>query len=326
MYRKIEKQKYNFTAKPLDSEILLNCKISGMISTMHCANMAGMLLECNHPIADSSNALKVIGEIAKQKSHNKVESQLLAGCILSLLSSKGKTTNFPNSSATEANMLLQSAGNENLWNLAEIIMLRWNNDATWIRVPKFSFDLTAYSFPHQNMTAIVSRYAKFIRKALSLDELPAAETAEIYKAFKENSIKNNKNKMDTVTLEQAINRTITQLQDDSLEKQKNTAKGIIKFLKDGDKLPRNITLQCEKILANLWMISNSKRVELAMQIRLLAQGTSHSGKAESLAWIIENAKDHNADTDLLGAMETVLPTKSTPKTLAEIFAEKGIKS
>jgi len=323
MYKIINKQKFNFSTGKLDNDVLIHCPITGMISTLRTCGIYGIVLDHKHPAASAENAIKLLTAAKNNKSQDKIEVQLMAGCVLSLLSAKGKTTGYPNSSATEANMLLQSAGTDILWQFADVIMARWDSDATWIRVPKLSFDLVAYSQAQQSMAMVISRHTRIIRKALSLDELPAADTAEVYKAFKENSIKNNKNKNDPVLIENAINRSINQIKDDSLLKQKDTAKRLITFFKD--KLPRNITLQAEKIMANLWAISSTKRIELAMTIRLAASNMKETDKANNLAWIIENAIDHNTDDDILGAMDTEIPATKSRKTLAEIFAEKGIK-
>ena len=330
MYRKTNNgnTKYAFHAAPLDSEIVVSCKISGMISTIKTTKLP-IALSWEHPISIPENALKVLGAFSKAKDWKGAEKQLLAGCILTLLSSKGKTTNFPMSSATEANMMLQSAGHMLLVDLAEIILQRWSSDTTWIRIPKLSFDLAAYQYPAMSMTDVVSKYTRLIRKALSLDELPANETAEVYKAFKENTLKAHKDKSKGVQWAEGLaNKYLQDMKEQrsfDIGKQISSAKVFFKNLKDH--MPKEIVAKCNMILANIDLISKENKIELAMIIRTIFMGTEQSNMANNLAYILENIQTNTTEEDMLGFSETISPIeKSTkPKTLREIMAEKGIK-
>ena len=314
--------KYAFHAKELSNEIIIACKTSGMISTINTTSLP-IYLEFQHPIASADNANKVISAFIKSKDWSKAEPQLIAGCILSLLSVKGKTTNYPMSSATEANMLLQSAGKDLLRELAEIIILRWDSEATWIRVPKLSFDLTAYTKPAKSMSDVISGYARIIRKALSLDELPPEETAEVYKAFKENSLKANKDKSkSTEWLESMMNAKIANIKAETFDRQMVLAKVYLKNI--ADSMPKDVVSNCNKILANISFMPAKQRDNMAATIRLLFIGNSKQEMANNLAFIIENAHIDILEEDIIGAMDSELPKERSEKikTIAEIMAEK----
>jgi 6-pyruvoyl-tetrahydropterin synthase len=322
--------KYSFHVGELNNETIITCKISGIISTIKNINLP-IRLEQNHPVAIPENALKIISAYNKNKDWKNAESQLIAGCILSLLSSKGKTTNYPMSSATEANMMLQSAGNQNLIELATIIIDRWNSDQTWIRIPKLSFDLAAYQYPSISMGDVISKYSRLIRKALSLEELPPQESQEIYKSFKENSLKNarDKNNKSIEWNEKLANHYINEMKEKrstDIDKQINSAKVFFKNLKEH--MPKELTIQCAQTLNNMNLISAKKKAELAMSIRTIFIGTDKSSMANNLAYILENAQVDLSEEDMLGFSESVSPIEKTekPKTLREIMAEKGIRS
>lgn len=312
----------------LDTEILVSCKISGMVSTIK-TNKLPIHLDFEHPISKPENAIKVLGAFNKAKDWKAAEGQLLAGCILTLLSSKGKTTNFPMSSATEANMMLQSAGKMLLTDLAIVILDRWNSDTTWIRIPKLSFDLAAYQYPVMSMSDVISKYTRLIRKALSLDELPENETAEVYKAFKENSLKAQKDKNKGVQWSEGLaNKYLQDMKEQrsfDIGKQIATAKVFFKNLKDH--MPKEVVIKCNMILGNMSLISKENKNDLAMTIRTIFMGTDKSNMANNLAYILENTQTDIQEEDMLGFSETINPiVKSTkPKTLREIMAEKGIK-
>ena len=322
--------KYAFHVGELKDETIISCKVSGIISAIKGVNLP-IRLDNNHPIANPENALKIISAYNKNKDWKSAEGQLIAGCILSLLSSKGKTTNYPMSSATEANMMLQSAGNQNLIELATIIIDRWNSDQTWIRIPKLSFDLAAYQYPSISMGDVISKYTRLIRKALSLEELPANETAEVYKAFKENSLKNAKDKSNKSIEwnEKLANHHVNEMKEKrstDIDRQINSAKVFFKNLKEH--MPKELAMQCAQTLNNMNLISAKRKMELAMSIRTIFLNTDKSNMANNLAYILENAQADLSEEDMLGFSESVSPIEKSekPKTLREIMAEKGIKS
>lgn len=310
---------YAFHAKNLDCDLLIACPVTGMVSKMQSVWLP-IALSQKHPLSEYKNALSVIAALEKSKQWPKAESQLIAGCVLSLLTVKGKVGDFPNSSASEANMMLQSAGALQLQELATIIHTRWDSEATWLRVPKLSFDLTAYSTPQASMTSVVSGYIRKIRKAFSLDELPEADRAEVYKAYKENMLKLRKAKGGS---EGIIVHSLTAIKTQTIDRQTVSAKLLLRDLQPH--MPTVLGKVVGNIVANLGLWGQAKRQEIASKVRQQFISSAWQEKATSLAFILENAQV--LEEDMLGLSETVSPTSTETKrteykSVKQIMAEK----
>lgn len=315
---------YSFNAKSLEQDILVFCPITGICSRLETVWLPIHLTQ-EHPLADWRNAIACLDSLADTNRWNRAPEQMLAGCVLSLLKQKDKVTDFPNSSAAEANMMLQGAGHGLLVKLLQTINSRWQSDATWLRVPKLSFDLTAYQYPEVSMSAAVSRLERIIRKALMQDELPKADTAEVYKAFKENSQKSANRQAKTRGQQWAdgiVVHSLAAVKEQTIERQITTAKILAKNL--APKMPNYLMQIVKRTADNLSVFGMEHRQELATKLRILFMGTEQQEQANSLAFIFENAEAAVLDEDIAGFSETVVPTNKTFKSFAEILAEKKL--
>lgn len=312
------KTKYSFHADNLDSSILITCPLTGIVSQIQMPALP-IVLQFNHPLSHWHNAMQCLREIQKKKNHKEFSTQMIAGIILSLLREKDKLTNFPNSSATEANMLLQSAGIDSLWELCTTIAARWESENTWVRIPKLSFTLTVYdSVTTQSFGTIVSKYSRMIRNAITPENLDKGELGEIFLAFKENNKKLSKDKPNGIHI-----RSIASLKQETISKQNSNAKDLATKLKKD--MPSLLAIMTTKAIGQLHLFGQEYRNDLAEKIRLCGIGKSNQDDFKQLAFFIENVESSFVEEDIIGFAEAVSPLPKSEKKIADVIAERLAK-
>jgi len=311
------KSKYSFHADKLDQSILLTCPITGIVSQILMPALP-IVLKWDHPLSHWHNAKEMISAIKSKGNWKDYEKQVLAGLALSLLREKEKLTGFPNSSATEANMLLQSCGIESLWELLTVIVARWDSEQTWLRVPKLSFTLTVYDQSHmQQFSTVISKYSRLIRKAITPEELDKGELGEIFLAFKENNAKLVKGKV--INTREVKPKNLAYTDQNSLSGKRGKARELAKEL--SKQMPTLLAIMVTKSVGNLQMYGNEFRQDTATKIRTCGIGRDNSEQFNKLAFFFETNDQAIAEEDILGFSETVSPLPKELRSASDIIAE-----
>jgi len=166
-----------FHASKLDNAVLLFCPTTGICGTLEMPALP-VALVYTHPLATVGNALACIRAIAGENVIKRIEHQVYAGLVLSLLKGKelirkaeGETT------AAEQNMVLQGAGNLVLHSLCSTIARLWDNVNVWDKVPSLNVDWSVHAkvnYGGVNIAQVLQAYTRIIQDTLN----PLALTSE----------------------------------------------------------------------------------------------------------------------------------------------------
>lgn len=296
-------QNYTFHAQKLDQDIWVTCPISGMMQRLEGVCLP-ITFSQQHPIATPENSIICIKSLNNTNRWDKAESQLLAGMALSLLKAKRKIGLMGDSSASEHNMILQSAGFDALKELCQIIESRWNSEQTWLRMPSLSLDLTAYSEPVKSITSVITGYSRLIRKALSLEELPNADRQMIVKSYKDNVEKITPKDKGKIQI-----HSITAISEQTIKSQDKSIKSLFREI-EFDIEDIVLRARAKKIITDFTFYSNNFKAQLSISLMAASIKMPQNKQAiiKQICFILQNAEAASLE-DMIGPMDSEVPTK-----------------
>lgn len=316
---RVSTTKMSFQLGNLSQAVIVACPITGIVGKLEMP-FAPLVLEQEHPLSKASNVLKMLDwyfspaqqkaeiEYLKQGHINfKLDRQVLAGCLLSLLRSKSLIDKeAKDTTALEQNMVLQNAGHSTLSELLKIMVSRWSNPDVWKRVPKLSVEWNTHSTNASTIGYTLNKWAEKIKEALEPVVLTSMERAKLFSATQ------NKPKVRVKVYTAAAAETR------NIKENKTEAYKLLDFLKPHLSIAQRIAVQ--RTLQQLLLLSSEAKSKTVLLLKSLNLAPIQKDKALALAAIIERSSNESIFKEVGSVMQEVSPTKT--RSIAEILARK----
>jgi hypothetical protein len=318
---KITTQRMSFHVGHLDQAVILLCPVTGIIGKLEMP-YCPVALSYEHPLARPSNVLSLLryhfsikGQQAEvhhlaTKAELKLDRQVLAGCLLSLLHGKGLLfAEEAETTAAERNMVLQNAGVLILSDLLKHIVSCWENPAVWKRMPRLSVDWKTHASVHSTIGQTLQSYLKVLRGLFDPLELTAGEQAKIFGATQNKP----KHRVKIYSASAVEHRNIRDAKTEAREQ--------YEMLKPH--LPVALQVQVSRTLRDLLLLPQDAKSKAAAALRTWAASQKDKPQAApalSLAASIERATNEKLLEEMGSFMQEVSPVRA--RSIAEIMASK----
>lgn len=299
----------SFHAGKMQQDVMVFCQVTGIFGKLEFPSLP-IYLSYEHPLAKAGNALTVIRALRKERNAEKLDRQVLAGLVLSLLGAKGLLRTQDDSTAVERNTVLQGCGVESLLHLCYLIEGYWDNPQVWKRMPGLNVSyLTHKEFPG-TIGEAVTNYSKILSSILDPESLTQEDQARIFAAQRRKATGLIRNKIRVHSAAAVEERHIKESRDE--------IRDLFEILKPHLSIVQRT--QVQNVVRNLLIMPTSSKMQVASTLRNAFIGMPQATPANDLAKLIENSSNEKLLSDIGSFTQETSPVKY--KSIAEILAAK----
>lgn len=311
----------SFQLGSLSQAVVIFCPITGIVGKLEMP-FAPIALTYEHPLAEAGNVLTLLrwyfSPIAQKEEINylkqfstfRIDRQILAGCLMSLLKRRGLLDDSTEreTSAVERNMVLQNAGHGTLSDLLKAIVEKWDNPNVWKRMPRLSLDWKTHSPIDSTVTNTLQHYLKVLNGVLEPIEFTSEERAKLFTA----TATKPKTRVKIYSAATVEHRKIKESKTEAYEL----------FEAIEQKLSIAHRIAVKRTLRDLLLLPASVKAKTALILRALESDLATRSKAAKLADLIMAASNEELMKE---ATHSFIRDEVSPipaKSIAEILALK----